>query len=247
MQQTTNTSHKFGRLLILPIAQLLICGIILFVANMVEEILLSKSPFLEETIGKNLGIFSGIASEIFNDYRSDKLSPYIVEINKLHNWVLYLFYGLIASFVLQIYALKSKICPKEIIICFCLLISIALLYLNYRVLYASNSGTEVLISTETLGLFGANKGKARLSAIESMAIYLLVLFFLHYYHNRWISQYYCEPFKMESDKSRTVVTKNVENADNDKFENLRKLKELLDSGMLTQEEFDAQKKQILNT
>ena len=39
--------------------------------------------------------------------------------------------------------------------------------------------------------------------------------------------------------------KRIEPASQPKYENLTKLKELLDSGAITQEEFDAKKKQIL--
>lgn len=42
-----------------------------------------------------------------------------------------------------------------------------------------------------------------------------------------------------------IHNKRIEPASQPKYENLTKLKELLDSGAITQEEFDAKKKQIL--
>ena len=117
----------------------------------------------------------------------------------------------------------------------------------FKVLYACDMGTEVMMSTETFGLLGASSGYAMQSTIGSMAIYLLILFFLHYFHNRWINQYYLEPSELDIEETKENVMKNEDNSDEDKFDNLRKLKELLDSGILTQEEFDTQKKQILNS
>ena len=244
---TLSETSQYLRLLLLPLGQLAICGIILFFAYMGEDVLLSKSPFMEDTIRQNLGMLSGVASDMFNEYRSDKLSPYIAEINKYHNWTLYLFYGLIASFAFQVYALKNKVCSKEAIIGICTFVSVILLFMAFKVLYACDMGTEVMMSTETFGLLGASSGYAMQSTIGSMAIYLLILFFLHYFHNRWINQYYLEPSELDIEETKENVMKNEDNSDEDKFDNLRKLKELLDSGILTQEEFDTQKKQILNS
>lgn len=243
---TLSETSQYLRLLLLPLGQLAVCGIILFVANMGEDFL-SKSPFMEDTIRQNLGTLSGVASDTFNEYRTDKLSPYIAEICKYREWAQYLFYGLIASFAFQAYVLKDKVCSKELVIGICMFASVILLFVVFKVLYACDMGTGVMMPTETLGLFGASSGHTVLSTIGSMTIYLLILFFLHYYHNRWINQYYLEPSELDIEETKENVTKNEDNTDEDKFDNLRKLKELLDSGILTQEEFDTQKKQILNS
>lgn len=48
-------------------------------------------------------------------------------------------------------------------------------------------------------------------------------------------------------KPSTDIENKAKQSDDNKYQNLKDLKELLDTGILTQEEFDAQKKEILNS
>jgi hypothetical protein len=53
--------------------QLIACVFFLFASYLVIETLSRQSPFMRDLIKDNLGIFSGIASDMFNDYRADNL------------------------------------------------------------------------------------------------------------------------------------------------------------------------------
>ena len=56
----------------------------------------------------------------------------------------------------------------------------------------------------------------------------------------WWNRYHFNESLIETDSSD-------EQSDDNKYKNLKDLKALLDAGILTQEEFDAQKKEILNS
>ena len=240
---------QYLRLWLLPLFQLIVCVFFLFVSYMVMDMISSQSPFMREFIKDNLGIFSGIASDMFNDYRSDKLAPYIEGCSKVHNYAIYLFYGSIASFVFQIYVLKNKVCSKESVLYTAIAISVLTLIVAYLTIYNGEYALSALISTETFGLLDSNKGKAIESAINSVSIWGVILFFLHYYHNIWLRQYYDEVDETDitSIESTTETDSSDEQSEDNKYQNLKDLKALLDDGILTQEEFDAQKKEILNS
>ena len=252
--KVVTTSKKSGtiqylRLLLLPLFQLIACVFLLFTSYLVIGMLSSQSPFMSQIIEDNLGIFSGIASDMFNNYRSDKLAPFIKECSNVHDYAIYLFYGLIASFVFQIYVLINEVFSKEIVSYINLAFSFLMLIVAYHTFYNEEYATSALISTETLGLLDSNKVKAIESAINAVCKLGVILFFFHYYHNIWLRQYYDEIDETDTNiEESPVETDNSEvQSEDNKYQNLKDLKALLDAGILTQEEFDAQKKELLNS
>lgn len=240
---------QYLRLWLLPLFQLIACVFFLFVSYLVINILSSQSPFMSQIIKDNLGFFSSVASDIFNDYRTDKLAPFIEECNKLHNYAIYLFYGSVASFVFQIYVLKNKVCSKESVLYSTIAISFLTLIVAYLIFCNEEHASSALISTETLGLLGSNKEKAIESAINAVGKLGMILFFFHYYHNIWLRQYYEEFDETDTNTEESPIEtySSDNNSEDNKYQNLKDLKALLDAGILTQEEFDAQKKEILNS
>lgn len=240
---------QYLRLWLLPLFQLIACVFFLFASYLVIETLSRQSPFMRDLIKDNLGIFSGIASDMFNDYRADKLAPFIEECSKVHNYAIYLFYGSIASFVFHIYVLKNRVCSKESVLYTAIAISVLILIVAYLTFYNEEYAFSALMSTETLGLLDSNKGKAIESAISSVSIWGVILFFLHYYHNIWLRQYYDEVDETDitTIESTTETDSSDEQSEDNKYQNLKDLKALLDAGILTQEEFDSEKKKILNS
>lgn len=223
---------------------------------MIVLVLSSKSPFMDQLIKDHLGVFSSITSDMFNDYRTDKLSPFIEQSNEIHKYAIYLFYASIAFFIFQLYILKNKCFSKDFVLFSSIAFSIAILLLAYYYNYYSELSMSALVRTETLGLFGGSKEKAVGSAIDAVSYIGTFFFFLHYYQNIWLFQYYYEPDEVVSNNheyssnnyeySNEVVKLDAQ-ADDNKYQNLRDLKTLLDSGVLTQGEFDQQKKEILNS
>ncbi len=216
---------------------------------MAIEVLSYKSPVMDQLIKDNLGVFSSIASDMFNNYRTEKFAPLIEQANKIHKYAIYLFYGSIASFIFYVYVLKNKILSKDFVHLFSIAFSIIILVLTYHYYYNDALFGSALISTETLGLFGGSKEDAVDSALKSVGYLGTVLFFLHYYQKKLLLQYYYEPDEevCTNDEYLNVKDKSEGQSDDVKFQNLRDLKALLDSGVLTQEEFDKQKKEILNS
>ena len=147
---------QYIRLWMLPLFQLAVCAFFLFASYVAIDMLSRKSPFMDQIIKDNLGVFSNIASDTFNDYRTDKLAPFIEECNKVHRYALYLFYGSIASFVFQIYVLKNKVCSKESVLYTTIAFSALILTVAYFYYYNGDYSFSVLVSTETLGLLGSN-------------------------------------------------------------------------------------------
>ena len=252
--KVVTTSKKSGtiqylRLLLLPLFQLIACVFFLFASYLVIETLSRQSPFMRDLIKDNLGIFSGIASDMFNDYRSEKLAPFIEECSKVHNYAIYLFYGSIASFVFQIYVLKNKVCSKESVLYTAIAISVLIMIVAYLTFYNEEYSFSALMSTETLGLLGTRKEKAIESAIDAVGKLGIILFFFHYYHNIWLRQYFDEVDEIDTNigESPIETDNSEEQSEDNKYQNLKDLKALLDAGILTQEEFDAQKKEILNS
>lgn len=244
-----STNIQYYRLWLLPLFQLFACAIILFGSYMVMNVLSQQSPFMSQIIKDNLGIFSSVASEMFNDYRTDKLAPYIEECNRVHKYAIYLFYGSIALLAFHVYTLKNRVCSKDSILYSSIAFSVLILIVAYLNSYNGDHAFSVLMSTESLGILASSKGKATESAINSISNWGMILFFFHYYHNIWLCQYY-----NEVDETDIIITESSneednseEQSDDDKYQNLKNLKTLLDAGILTQEEFDAQKKEILNS
>jgi hypothetical protein len=119
-------------------------------------------------------------------------------------------------------------------------------------LYIGSKSFSAFASTETLGLWGLigeSDNEKIESAIDGVCTLGVILFFFHYYHNIWLRQYYDEVDETDitSTESLTETDNSDEQSDDNKYQNLKDLKELLDTGILTQEEFDAQKKEILNS
>jgi len=237
------------RLLILPVFQLSICFLIIDLSHSVLELLLSKISFTDHIIKNNLGIFSNIASDAFNDYRTDKLAPHIENLNNVHKYAVYLFYGLIASFIFQIVVLKNKICSITTLLYTSILFSVLLLIVSYYFNYYYELGGSAFLSTETLGLLGSSKEKALDTAIGGVGKTGTILFFITYYYNIWLHQYYGEIDEIDITSTGSLIETDSsdEQSDDNKYKNLKDLKALLDAGILTQEEFDAQKKEILNS
>ena len=240
---------QYLRLWLLPLFQLIACVFFLFASYLVIETITRQSPFMRDLIKDNLGIFSGIASDMFNDYRSDKLAPFIEECSKVHRYAKYLFYGSIASLIFQIYVLKYKLCSKEIVLYTAIAISVLMLIVAYLTFYNEEYSFSALMSTETLGLLDTKKEKAIQSAIDAVGKLGVILFFCLYYHNIWLRQYYDEVDETDTNigESPTETDSSEEKSEDNKYQNLKDLKALLDAGILTQEEFDAQKKEILNS
>ena len=144
--------------------------------------------------------------------------------------------------------LKNKILSKDFVHLFSIAFSIIILVLTYHYYYNDALFGSALISTETLGLFGGSKEDAVDSALKSVGYLGTVLFFLHYYQKKMLLQYYYEPDEEVStnDEYLNEKEKSEGQSDNDKYQNLKDLKALLDAGVLTQEEFDTEKKKILN-
>lgn len=242
-------TQQYIRLWLIPFLQLLICSFFLLGAKMHIQMLLSESPFMSQAIKDNLGIFSSIASDVFNDYRTERLAPYIEKMNEVHKYAIYLFYGSIASFILYIYVLKNKVCSKDFVLYFSVLFSAIILIIGYIYNYNSELSSSAILSTETLGLWSTSKGKATESAIDTIGTLGLFLFFIHYYQKVWLLQYYdgVEAKKRNNDEKTNEQKQSEENIHDNRYQNLKNLKTLLDSGVLTQEEFDQQKKEILNS
>lgn len=241
---------QYIRLWLLPLFQVAVCAIIVFISFAALNFLLSNSPFMDQLIRENLGVFSSIASDTFNDYRAEKLTPHIESMNNLHRYATYIFYISIVSLIFHIYVLKNKICSKQTVFGFAILFTVVILILDYNYLYNSSKGFSAFVSTETLGLwglFGKSENETIESAIDSVCTLGAVLFFFHYYHNIWLRQYYDEVDETDtiSTESLTETDSSDEQSDDNKYQNLKDLKALLDAGILTQEEFDAQKKEIL--
>ena len=245
-------SAQYVRLWLLPIFQFVVCTIIVLFSFAALNFLLSNSPFMDQVIRENLGVFSSIASDTFNDYRAEKLTPHIESMNNLHRYATYIFYISIVSLFFHIYVLKNKICSKQTVFGFAILFTIIILILDYYYLYNSSKGFSAFTSTETLGLwglFGNSENEAIESAIDGVCTLGVILFFFHYYHNIWLRQYYDEVDETDiiSTESLTETDSSEEQSEDNKYQNLKNLKALLDAGILTQEEFDTQKKEILNS
>ena len=240
---------QYLRLWMLPLFQLAVCAFFLFASYAAIDMLSCKSPFMDQIIRDNLGVFSSIASDMFNSYRTDKLTPLIEECNKVHRYAIYLFYGSTASFVFQIFVLKNKVYSRESMMYATIAISPLILIVGYLYYCNGDYAFSVLMSTETLGLLGSSKAKAIESAIDAVGKLGIILFFFHYYHNIWLRQYYDEVDKIDTNigKSPTKTDSSEEQLEDNIYQNLKDLKALLDAGILTQEEFDAQKRNILNS
>ena len=106
-----------------------------------------------------------------------------------------------------------------------------------------------MMSAETLGLLSSSSDDIINGTIDFCSFFALILFFCHYYHNIWLRQYYGEidDTNVAIVEQSTDVEHRVKQSDDNKYQNLKDLKALLDAGILTQEEFDAQKKNILNS
>jgi len=245
---TLSGNWLFICLLILPIIQLLCSFVPLLLSFVSIDLLSSKSQILGPIIKENLGVFNTIANDLFEEYRSDALSPYISDANKYHGWSIYLVYAAIVMVVIHIFVLIKRVVSKEILLGLSFFFSIAILVVSYYVYYNYSMGFNKMMSAETLGLLSSSSGDIFNGTIDFCSFFALVLFFCHYYHSIWLRQYYGE-----IDDTNIAIVKpsaDVENKvkqDDNKYQNLKDLKSLLDAGVLSQEEFDQQKKEILNS
>ena len=109
--------------------------------------------------------------------------------------------------------------------------------------------SKTKLSIDSISQLGKSENETIESAIDGVCTLGVVLFFFHYYHNIWLRQYYDEVDETDttSSESLTETDSSDEQSDDNKYQNLKDLKALLDAGILTQEEFDAQKKEILNS
>ena len=198
-------TQQYIRLWQIPFFQLLICCLFLLGAKMNIEMLLSKSPFMSQIIEDNLGIFSSIASDVFNKYRTEELAPYIEKANEVHKYTIYLFYGSIANFLFHIYVLKNKVCSKDLVLCLSAIFSAIILIVGYISLYNSDLSSSALISTETIGIWGISKENSKEYALGVVSTIGLFLFFINYYQKVWLLQYYdgMEAIKSNNDDEIT--------------------------------------------
>ncbi len=246
---TLSSNRLFLCLLILPIIQLLCSFVPLLLSFVSIDILSSKSQILGPIIQENLGVFNTIANDLFEEYRSDALSPYISDANKYHGWSIYLVYAAIAMVVIHIFVLIKRMVSKEILLGLSIFFSVAFLVVSYYVCYNYSIGFNKMMSAETLGLLSSSSDDILSGTIDFCSFFALILFFCHYYHNIWLCHYYGEVDDTDVAilKPSTDVENKVNQSDDNKYQNLKDLKSLLDAGVLTQEEFDAQKKEILNS
>lgn len=246
---TLSSNGLFICLLILPIIQLLCSFFPLLLSFASIDMLSSKSQILGPIIKENLGIFNTIANDLFEEYRSDALSPYISDANKYHGWSIYLVYAAVAMVVIHILFLIKRMVSKEILLGLSFFFSIAFLVVSYYVYYNYSMGLNKMMSAETLGLLSSSSDDIINGTIDFCSFFALILFFCHYYHNIWLRQYYGEidDTNVAIVEQSTDVEHRVKQSDDNKYQNLKDLKALLDAGILTQEEFDAQKKNILNS
>ena len=246
---TLSDNGLFICLLILPVIQLVCSFVPLLLSFASIDLLSSKSQILGPIIKENLGVFNTIANDLFEEYRSDALSPYISDANKYHGWSIYLFYAALAMVVIHIFVLIKRVVSKEILLGLSFFFSVTFLVVSYYVYYNYSSGFNKMMSAETLGLLSSSSDDILSGTIDFCSFFVLILFFSHYYHSIWLRQYYGEV-----DDTNVVlvepsadVENNVKQSDDNKYQNLKDLKSLLDAGVLTQEEFDTQKKEILNS
>ena len=244
-----SSNKLFICLLILPIIQLLFSFVPLLLSFVSIDLLSSKSQLLGPIIQENLGVFNTIANDIFEEYKSDALSPYISDANKYHGWSIYLVYAAVAMVLIHIFVLIKRVVSKEILLGFSFFFSIAILVVSYYVYYNYSMGFNKMMSAETLGLLSSSSDDIFNGTIDFCSFFALVLFFCHYYHSIWLRQYYGEvdDTNVAVVEPSTDVEHRVKLSDDNKYQSLKDLKALLDSGVLTQEEFDAQKKEILNS
>lgn len=246
---TLSDNGLFICLLILPIIQLLCSFVPLLLSFVTIDLLSSKSQILGPIIKENLGVFSTIANDLFEEYRSDALSPYISDANKYHGWSIYLFYAAVVLVVINIFVLIKRMVSKEILLGLSFFFSIAFLVISYYVFYNFSMGLNKMVSAETLGLFSNSSDDIINGTLDFCSIFVLILFFCHYYHSIWLRKYYGEvdDTNIAIVEPSTDVENRINQSDNNKYQNLKDLKALLDSGVLSQEEFDNLKKEILNS
>lgn len=246
---TLSGNWLFICLLILPIIQLLCSYVTLQLSFVSINLLASESQILWPLIKENLGVFNTIANDIFNEYRSDALAPYISDANKYHGWSIYLFYAAVALVVIHILLLIKRAVCKEILSGLTFFFSIAFLVVSYFVYYNYSMGFNKMMSAETLGLLSSSSDDIISGTIDYCSFFALILFFSHYYHSIWLHQYYREIKDTNNAivKPSTDVENKVKQSDDNKYKILKDLKSLLDAGVLSQEEFDDQKKIILNS
>jgi len=246
---TLSDNGLFICLLILPIIHLLCSFVPLLLSFVTIDLLSSKSQILGPIIKENLGVFSTIANDLFEEYRSDALSPYISDANKYHGWSIYLFYAAVVLVVINIFVLIKRMVSKEILLGLSFFFSIAFLVISYYVFYNFSMGLNKMVSAETLGLFSNSSDDIINETLDFCSIFVLILFFCHYYHSIWLRKYYGEvdDTNIAIVEPSTDVENRINQSDNNKYQNLKDLKALLDSGVLSQEEFDNLKKEILNS
>ena len=246
---TLSSNRLLICLLILPTMQLLCSFVPLLLSFVSIDLLSSKSQILGPIIQENLGVFNTIANDLFEEYRSDALSPYISDANKYHGWSIYLVYSAVAMVVIHIFVLIKRVVSKEILLGLSIFFSVAFLVVFYYVYYNYSMGFNKMMSAETLGLLSSSSDEILNGTIDFCSFFALILFFCHYYHNIWLCNYYEEfdDTNVAVVEPSTFVENTVKQSDDKKYQNLKDLKSLLDAGVLTQEEFDAQKKEILNS
>ncbi len=206
------------------------------------KMLSSKSPYIESAIEENLGDFSEYALVQFNEYRSDKLGPYIAEATKYHEWCIYLFCGLWASLIFQLYALKGKKCSKGIILLVNSVLSLVLLAITYFIMYNCEMGGAKLVSVETFEFLSPREGNAIKNGINWTSFFFLALFVSHYYNHRWLNLYY-EKAKEDNSGANKFKDCNAEEPSNSST--IEQLRGLSQSGILANEKYDTSKEHVV--
>ena len=237
-------SKLYTRLSLLPVTQIILCCIVWFMTFLFFKMLSSKSPYLESAIEENLGVFSDIASDSYNDYRSGKLGPYIADAIKYHKWCIYLFFGLLASLIFQLYALKNKKCSKGIILFINSVLSLVLLAITYFIMYNCEMGGAKLVSVETLEFLSPREGNAIKNGINWTSFFFLALFVSHYYNYRWLNLYY---EKAKEDNSGANKFKDCNAGEPSNSSTIEKLGELSQSGIPTNEGYDTSKGNVVQS
>lgn len=247
-----NEQSVFQKLWILPCVNLIFVALLLgamkFSISMLSHT--SGNSFLiGPALRENLGIFGSIASDMYEDYRSEKISPYVSEAYALFDWGKYLLYAAIAVIGVYVLALKKRKIPKEILMGMSMIISIAIVFLTYKESYNLHMGMDGAISAEFLGLLGNNNAKCVEDALYFSAIPFLFLSFCTVAHYYMLNIYYdsdavrVNPQPVHEEPTQAPVADEGEK----RLEELLNLKNLYESGILSKDEMESMKSNILST
>ena len=201
-----DSDELFKRLWYLPCAQVVICLIIVGLGYFGVGLCVqnSQSLYVAPALEENFGFFGTIGANIINENMSSNMAPFIGELDKLHGWALYLFYASIAALGIQIYALKERKLPCNIILIVALVISFISVILAYQIGYATDMGMKTYLAAETFGLLRANESDAVGQGLIPAYLVGAILLVLHFNHYNFIKRYYAEPAKNLNPMARFV-------------------------------------------